>query len=62
MGVHTDNAERKWQEERQDELIKIRCIELVMQYASENHKNLPWKQAQRYYLWVKYNNPDMEVL
>jgi hypothetical protein len=62
MGVITDDKERKWKEEQQDEILKLECLKLVMGQDNDNLKAMPWKTAQRYFTWVKYGNPDMEVL
>lgn len=64
MGIQTDNAERKWKEEQQDELIKLECLKIVMgqNYNQDQLKATPWVTAQRYFTWIKYGNPDMQVL
>jgi hypothetical protein len=62
MGIQTDHAQRKWEEERQDEMIKLKCLELIMADGLPTDKATPWYRAQKLYLWVKYNNPDMQVL
>lgn len=59
MGIHTDNAERKWQEGQQDDLIKLKCLELVLQYGLPTETATPWNKAQRLFTWVKWGNPDM---
>jgi hypothetical protein len=60
MGVITDNAQRKWEEEQQDELLKLECLKLVKVYGEPNETAMPWNVAQKYFLWIKYGNPDME--
>ena len=62
MGLITDNAERKWKEEMQDELIKLECLKIVMGQSNDQLKAMPWNTAQRYFTWIKYGNPDMETL
>jgi len=62
MGIQTDNAQRKWESEQQDELIKLECLKLVKVHGAENEKMMPWNVAQRYFLWIKYGNPDMEIM
>jgi len=61
MGIQTDNAERNWQEARQDETMKLECLKLVMEHGKDNDRSMPWNTAQRYYMWIKYGNPDLEV-
>ena len=61
MGIQTDREQRKWEEGQQDELIKMRCLELVLKYGAENHKLVPWRHAQKHFMWVKIGNPDAEV-
>ena len=61
-GVHKINAEAKIAEAFRDEDIKLKCLELVMAYGADNLKATPWKTAQRYYAWIKYGQPDIQVL
>lgn len=61
MGIQKDNAERAWEEKMHDQEMKLGCLKLVMEFGHENNKSMPWNFAQKLYLWVKYNNPDMEV-
>ena len=60
-GVHKIAAEAKIKEQFRDEDIKLKCIEIVMAHGRDNDKSMPWNTAQRYFLWIKYGKPDMEV-
>lgn len=62
MGVHTIEKEAKIEEAIRDERIRLKCLELVMAHGHENSKGTPWKTAQMYFYWVKYQKPDMQVL
>ena len=61
-GVHKINAEAKIAEAFRDEDIKLKCLEIVMAHGNDNLKATPWNTAQRYYLWIKCGQPDMQVL
>ena len=61
-GVHKINAEAKIKEAFRDEDIKLKCLEIVMAHGNDNLKAMPWKTAVRYFHWIKYGNPDIEVL
>ena len=61
-GVHKINAEAKIAEKFRDEDIKLKCLEIVMAHGADNLKAMPWKTANRYYHWIKYDKPDMQVL
>jgi hypothetical protein len=61
-GVHKIAAEGKIKEAFRDEDIKLKCLEIVMAHGTDNLKATPWNTAQRYFAWIKYGNPDIQVL
>lgn len=61
-GVHAVKEAAKIEEQFRDEDMKIKCLEIVMSHGRDNDKSFPWNTAQKYYLWIKYGNPDMKVL
>lgn len=60
-GVKTIEAEGKIAEKFRDEDIKLKCLEVVMAHGREQDKAFPWNTAQKYFLWIKYGNPNIEV-
>jgi len=61
MGIQTDNAERKWKEGLQDELIKLECLKLIYEYGTDGDRGQPWNRAQMLFNWVKIGKPHAEV-
>lgn len=61
VGVHKIRELTKAEEKFRDEDIKLECLRIVMSHGREQDKSMPWNTAQKYYLWIKYGNPNMEI-
>jgi len=61
MGENSDIKKQKWEEGLHNERLRLECLRFVLEHGLPNEVAIPWTFAQKHYLWVKYNNPNIPV-